>query len=188
MVFRICSARAAGGRALGTSSRRGCVARSGVAVSAPWRECPSHTRNHRLSQRGQGTLSLRRRDPAVRQPGYGSSHRAQGEAQADQTRRGAALHREEHERRQGREAFGEIVGRAEEVRLAAAEFRPAQVFGRDAARAGGGILRRQNQNCEFAQLGRRRTAEASAGARIDARPPGPVLRYREMDERIDRSR
>src|ERR1035441_904095 len=151
----------------------------------PPRRPPRHTRNHRLAQRGEGVVPLSRRDSAVCQPGHGSADRAQGEEQADQARRGAVLHREEHEGRQGREAIGAVVGGPEEIRLDPTQLRPLQVSGDDAARAGGGILRRQNENREFAELGGRGTAEASAGARTDARPPGPVFWHREMDEGID---
>src|ERR1035437_4252288 len=146
---------------------------------------PRHTGNHRLPQRGERTVSLGRRDSAVCQPGHGSADRAQGEAQADQARRGAVLHREEHEGRQGREAIGAVVGGPEEIRVDPTQLRPLQVSGDDAARAGGGILRRQDENGEFAELGGRRTAETSAGARTNPRPPGPVVWHREMDEGID---
>jgi hypothetical protein len=68
--------------------------------------------------------------------------------------------------------------------LAAAQLRPVHLSGDDAARAGCGILRRQNENGESAELAGRGTAEAGAGARADARAPGPVVRHREMDEGI----
>src|SRR5271169_361869 len=128
-----CAARSAGGSALGASLGDGSgVTRSGDAASEFARSKPrgrgrprhtGHVGNHRLAQRSEGTLSLGRRDTAVCQPGYGPADQAQGEAPADQARRGAVLHREEHEGRQGREATGTVVGRAEKVWVAAAELR-----------------------------------------------------------------
>src|SRR5208282_921842 len=185
------AARAVGGDGLGASGGWGIViARSTVAVSEFARSKPrgrgrprhtSSARNHRLPQRGEGTVSLGGRNPAVCQPGYGPAHQAQGEAQADQARRSAVLHREEHEGRQGRETAGAVVGGAEKVWVAAAELRPRHLSGRHVARTSGGLLRRENENCEFAELGGLRAAEAGAGARTDARPPGSVVRHREMD-------
>jgi len=110
----------------------------------------------------------------------GLPSKQQGEAQAGQPRRGAVLPREEHEGGQRCEAAGEI-GAVLKKFGCCREIRPVQLFGGDVARTGGGLLRRENENRELAELAGHRPAETVL-ATSNACSTGPVVWHREVDE------